>query len=143
MFWKTKIFWGSLFLSILIGLAIILPFYFEAEKDDTNNINHIFDIASKIIIGDIQNQIDGFIIGLTGLSHGFGVLGNFSNVTKAKFDKLANQNFDNSLFTVAYNPFVYDYERNTYETFLSSELNESIIIRQQLNNGTIIVSVFS
>lgn len=141
MLWKTKSYWVAFILSIMIGLSIILPFYFQAEQDEDNSVDRIFDTTANVIVSDVRNQINGFTIGLTSLSSGFGVLGIFTNVSKNKFNKLVDGYFaDTSLFTVAYNPFVYDSERIIYESFYSLELGISVVIRQQLDNGTFIVS---
>lgn len=138
MFWKSRAYWLIIFIAITIGLAIILPFYFQAQQDEKDSLDTIFDITSTIVINDISDQVNSFVSGFFGIATAFGTLGNFTNVTKVKFDKLTNT--DTSIFTLSYNPFVYEYERTLYEDHFSAGWNETIVIRRQLSNGTIIVS---
>lgn len=140
LFYKNKLYWASLFLALIVILAILVPFYVISVNDENDRINENFDGTSRLVQSDIDTNLNNLISNLDDVAKNFGVITNYSEVDMITFEYITENIVEANYFAMSYAPIVNHTDRLNFEALLSDIYNTSIEIQYLLPNITATLS---
>jgi CheY-like chemotaxis protein len=141
MFFRKKLFWLSILISIGVILSILVPFYTISFRKEENSIKQLFHSSSLLIQIDLSSQLNTLVKLFNSVCKSFGIIDNYNNTNIQQYNYIINNLETPNLYTVSYCPLILNNERDTYEDYISNIYGETLnILSIYLENRTVFIS---